>query len=414
MKEMERKIIDAVEEQREDLIQFFKELVMIPSFNKHEQAVAAHLMEGLKRRGMKDVQILGPAPDRPNVVAYLHGTEDGPTFTFNGHLDVLAVQNEDAWKHPPFGGEIEDGKLYGRGTVDMKGGTFSSFFAGLVLEKMGLPIRGKVCFTGVCDELISGDQGVIYLIRSGVIRKEHPDDIGLNCEPTDLKEMNISTKGVLRADVKIIGKGAFNARPYLGINAIDKAVKFIEEIQKLNYKIGHDVNHVHPMLEPRTVCVATIRGGEQANMVPDSVTMTVTRRLHPGEDKDECLKDYQDIIDRLHAEDPEFVAEVHPWKGFRPPADVPADTPLIGAVARAQKLICGTEMGIVGSEGGTDGSHVVAMTGIPMPVYGPGNYKLLGTEEEYIALDQFIDAVKIYALTIYYMLGIDEGGKING
>lgn len=407
MTEMEKRIIDAVEAERDQLIEFFRELVMIPSFNKKEQEVAAHLCEGLKQRGLDDVMIVGPAPDRPNVVAYLRGEEDGPTFTFNGHMDVLAVQNEEGWKHPPFAGEIEDGKLYGRGTVDMKSGTFSPFFAGLVLKKMGLPIRGKVCFTAVCDELISGDEGVIYLIKSGIIKKEHEDDFGLNCEPTDLRDMNTSTKGVLRADVRVVGKGAFNARPYLGINAIDKAAKFIQAVQDLDHKIGHDPEWVHPLLEPRTVSVATIRGGEQSNMVPDNVTMTVTRRMHPGEEKEACLQDYLDIIDRLHEEDPEFVAELHPWKQYRPPAEVPQETPVIAAVAKALKLVNGTEMQLVGSEGGTDASHVVAMTGIPMPVFGPGNFKLLGTEEEYIDLEQFMDAVKVYALTIYYMLGIN-------
>lgn len=85
---------------------------------------------------MKDVRIMGPEPDRPNVVAVYEGMEDGPTCTFNGHLDVLPPQEENLWPHKPFAGDIEDGKLYGRGTVDMKSGTFSSFFAGLVLERL--------------------------------------------------------------------------------------------------------------------------------------------------------------------------------------------------------------------------------------------------------------------------------------
>ena len=211
--------------------------------------------------------------------------------------------------------------------------------------------------------------------------------MGLNCEPTNLCEINMATKGVYRVDVEIIGKGAFNARPYLGISAIDKAAKFIMAIQDLHEKISHDPAYVHPLLAPRSVQVAMINGGEASNLVPDRVKMTVTRRMHPGETEEQCYQDYMDIIERLHDEDPEFKAVIHPWEGFRPPVEVPMDTPIVCAIKKAQKLVLGTEPALTGSEGGTDASHVVAQTGIPMPVYGPGDHRLLGTAEEYVKVD---------------------------
>ena len=406
MTQTEKRIIEEVEAGREDFVQFFRKLVMTKSFTKQEQEVAQLLAEGLKERGMKDVRIMGPEPDRPNVVAVYEGIEDGPTCTFNGHLDVLPPQEENLWPHKPFAGDIEDGKLYGRGTVDMKSGTFSSFFAGLVLERLQLPIRGRVVFTGVCDELVCGDQGILYLLKEGVIRKEHPEDFGINCEPTNLEEMNMATKGVMRADVTVIGKGAFNARPYLGVSAIDQSAKFIQSVQRLNADIASDPAWSHPLLEPRSVQVAMIQGGEASNLVPERVKMTVTRRLHPGETLEDCMKDYEEIFETLHGEDEQFRAEIRPWDGFRPPVEVPMDTPVAAAVARALKLVTGKDLALTGSEGGTDASHVVAQTGIPMPVFGPGDHRLLGTVDECVPLDDFIDAIKIYALTVYYMLGI--------
>lgn len=408
MNEMEKRIIEAVDERRDDFIQFFRELVQCKSYTKHEQEVAKKLVDGLNSRGFTDVEVIERAPGRPNVVAHYRGVEDGPTCTFNGHLDVIPAQDESEWVHPPFAGDIEDGKLYGRGTVDMKSGTFSSFFAGIILNDLQVPIRGNVMFTGVCDELICGKDGILYLLKEGYIKKEHPDDFGINCEPTDLREMNVATKGVYRADILVIGKGAFNARPYLGISAIDKAAKLIEAIQELHEKISTDPAHVHPLLAPRSVQVAMIEGGEASNVVPDRCKLTVTRRLHPGETAEECMKDYQDIIDCLHAEDPEFQAEIHPWEGFRPPVEVPTDAPVVGAVGRALKLVTGKDMALTGSEGGTDASHVVAQTGIPMPVFGPGDHILLGTVNECVALDDFINAIKIYALSVYYMMGIEK------
>ena len=201
MTQTEKRIIEEVEAGRADFVQFFRKLVMTKSFTKQE---------------------------------------------------------ENLWPHKPFAGDIEDGKLYGRGTVDMKSGTFSSFFAGLVLERLQLPIRGRVVFTGVCDELVCGDQGILYLLKEGVIRKEHPEDFGINCEPTNLEEMNMATKGVMRADVTVIGKGAFNARPYLGVSAIDQSAKFIQSVQRLNADIASDPAWSHPLLEPRSVQVAMI------------------------------------------------------------------------------------------------------------------------------------------------------------
>lgn len=408
MTKTEQRILAAVEEQREDLIAFFRRLVQCRSVTGQEQEVARLLAEGLRERGMTEVEIVGRSPERPNVIAYYRGREDGPTCTFNGHLDVLPPQEDGAWPHPPFAADLEEGKIYGRGTVDMKSGTFSSFFAGLILNRLQLPIRGQVVFTGVCDELVCGRDGVLYLLEQGYIKKTHPEDFGLNCEPTDLREMDMATKGVLRVDVVIQGKGAFNARPYLGISAIDKAAKFIQAIQQLHERISTDPDHTHPLLAPRSVQVAMIQGGEASNLVPARVTMTVTRRLHPGETQEECLRDYEQIIAGLRAQDPEFQAELHPWEGFRPPVEVPVDTPVVEAVRRAQRLVTGRELVLTGSEGGTDASHVVARTGIPMPVYGPGDHTLLGTVEECVPAEDFISAVKIYALTVYYMLGVED------
>lgn len=407
MTDMERRIIAAVDEQKDDLIAFFRELLQCRSFTGKEQEVAAKLIGGLRARGMAEVELVERTPGRPNVLAYYRGAEEGPTCTFNGHLDVLPPQDYASWDHPPFAADMEDGRIYGRGTVDMKTGTFSSFFAGLILQQLKVPIRGQVLFTGVCDELVCGNDGILYLIEKGYIKKEHPEDFGINCEPTDLRELEMATKGVLRADILVKGKGAFNARPYLGISAIDKAVKFIEAVQQLHQEISTDPAFTHPLLAPRTVQVAMIQGGEASNLVPEQVKMTVTRRMHPGETEEGCLADYQRIIDRLHAEDPEFVAEIHPWPGFRPPVEVSMDIPLVDAVRKALKLASGTNLQLTGSEGGTDASHVVARTGIPMPVFGPGDHNLLGTNQEHVKVEDFLNAIKTYALTVYYMMGIE-------
>lgn len=407
MNSVEKRIIEAVDSHREDFLSFFQRLVQIPSLTGHEKEVADELVRGMRARGFHDIEIAERIPDHPNVLAHLRGTVDGPTYTFNGHLDILPPQSG-MWPHPPYSGHIEDGKIYGRGTVDMKAGTFSSFFAGLVIKELEIPLQGNVIFTAVCDEEICGENGMLYLIDKGYIKKTHKDDFGINCEPTDLTEINMATKGVLRVDIKVVGKGAFGARPYLGISAIDKAAKLIQAIMQLNDRIRNDLSLRHPLLEPPSVMVTLIKGGEASNLVPDTCTLTVTRRMLPCESREGCLQDYARIIEQLHSEDPEFIAEIHPWENFRPPVEVPMDTPVVGAFKRAQKIVMGTEPELTGSEGGTDASLVVFYTGIPMPVYGPGNYKLLGTVDEHVTIEDFLNAIKIYALTIYYTLGAGD------
>ena len=101
------------------------------------------------------------------------------------------------------------------------------------------------------------------------------------------------------------------------------------------------------------------------------------------------------------------MAEIHPWPGFRPPVEVSTDIPLVDAVRKALKLSSSTDLQLTGSEGGTDGSHVVARTGIPMPVFGPGDHNLLGTREEHVKVEDFLNAIKTYALTVYYMMGME-------
>lgn len=407
MDPIERQIITEVEKKKEDFIQLLRKFIQIPSYTGEEKEIGDALVKEMKIRGLQDIKIIEKIPGHPNVLANIKGIEEGPTYTFNGHLDILPPQNPDEWEFCPLSGHIKDGSIYGRGTVDMKAGTFGSFFAGLVINNLKIPLRGNVLLTAVCDEEICGENGMLYLIKEGYIKKNHKDDFGINCEPT-LLEMNMATKGVLRVDIEVKGKGAFGARPYLGISAIDKSIKLLEEIILLNDKISKGKSSEHPLLEPPSVMTTLINGGEASNLVPDICKLTVTRRMIPGETKEECLQDYLKIIEKLNCEDSDFIAEVFPWENFRPPVELASDTSIVNAYSKAQILVTGKPLELSGSEGGTDASLVVFYTGIPMPVYGPGDYKLLGTVNEHVKIEDFINAIKIYALSIYYLLGIKE------
>ncbi len=357
----------------------------------------------MKTWGLTDVTSIEMEPGHPNIVGYLHGTQEGPNLIFNGHMDVLPEGLESNWTVPPYSGLHKDGCLYGRGSVDMKGGTFGSFLAGAIIQRLGIPLRGKVMFTAVCDEQTCGERGIRYLIDAGYIQKEHEDDMGINCEPTNLDWMVIANKGVLRADVTFIGKTAHGARPWLGVNAIEHANRFMTENLKENEVLS---TRSHPLLSPPHILLAMIEGGNATNTVPDYCKVTITKRLLPGDSREESVRRYQEILDDMKEADPSVQPVLHIWTQYRPPVEIDPDLPIVDYVRRAHEKVRGCELKFRGGEGGNRRFHVVNTAHIPMPVIGPGDVTMCGAPDEHVPVRDLIDAVKMYALTILYALGI--------
>ena len=405
----EQKILDAVDARRDELISFVQKMVQIPSVTLDEAAIGEAFYEGMQKLGLQDVQLIEEEPGHPNIIARVKGDAGGPSLIFNGHLDVIPPGPEEDWIYPSTSGKIVDGKMYGRGTVDMKSGTCGSVLAAAIVKDLGIPLKGDVQLTVVCDEEICGSRGVIYLLKKGYIKKNHPDDMGINCEPTrkgDQQRLWIANKGILRAHFIVHGKNAHGSRPYLGINAITKAVKVIEEVEALEKRIQAEVQP-HPLLEPPVILVAMVSGGSAMNMVPDTCRVSVTRRLLPSETKEKAIQDYQDIIAKLSAADPEFKAELDVYPNYRLPMDLDPNEPIIEILQRAYERIKGVRLPLAGEEGGADAAFVIDATGIPMPIYGPGDIKLAAAIDECVELEDIITAIKVYALSIYYALGKD-------
>ena len=400
-RDVEQIIMDKVEENRAKIIAFVQKIVQIPSLTGEEYAVGQAIYQAMQEWGLDDVQLVEKESKHPNLLARVNGKKDGPTFIFNGHMDVVPPGDEKAWDDPPFSGKIIDGKLYGRGTSDMKAGTCTSVLAAAILKQTGLPLAGNILLTVVCDEEVCGDRGVVYLLEQNLVQ----GDMGINCEPTNLAHVNIAHKGILKLQIVVHGKNAHGSRPWLGHNAIDDAVKVIAKVHDLAARIK---TKTHPMLTGPTILVATIAGGEAMNIVPDSCTIGICRRLLPSESKEEAIADFQGILDELQATDPEFRAELTVWKGFRPAMDLPPDSPMIGIIQKAHQYVKGEALPVGVAGGGTDAAFIINKIGISMPVYGPGNAEIIAKPNEYVETEALIDAVKVYALAVYYALGIEK------
>lgn len=398
----EQQIVEYIDSHREEIICYFQRAVQTKSYTTQEQECAEYLIEQMRAWGLDTVDTVEKEPGHINVVATYGGEKEGPNLIFNGHLDVLPEGLESAWKVPAFSGEIIDGELWGRGSVDMKGGTFGSFLAGAIVKQLGVPVKGKAIFTAVCDEQICGERGIRYLLDSGYLTREHEDDMGVNCEPTNLTHIVVANKGVLRGDVTFYGKTAHGARPWLGVNAIEHANEFMTRIRALNERLAV---MEHPLLHCPHVLLAMIEGGRATNVVPDYCKVTITKRLLPCETYEGSVQEYQNILDTMKAEDPTVNAQLHIWEEYRPPVEIPTDTDIIKYVSEASAKVRGEDVQFRGGEGGTDASHVVHRLGIPMIVYGPGDVSMCGAPNEHVPVEDLIRAVKIYALTILYSLG---------
>lgn len=395
----EGRILQHVDENREAIISFVQDIIRIPSVTGDEKAMGDAIYNKMESIGLDEVYRVEAEPDRPNVVGILKGKGPGKTLVFNGHLDVVPPGPEDEWEYPPFAGVIKDGFLHGRGTVDMKTGLCASILAVEVLKKEQIPFTGNIKLTATCDEQVGGALGARYLISEGYM----DGDMGINCEATNFDTIDVTHKGIYQCDITIRGKAIHGSRPWLGINAIDKASTVIEEIKKLAKELE---TRKHPLLRYPTVNVGTIQGGTAINMIPSKCVIGINRRLVPGETFKQAEKELQDILDRLSKEDPEFKATLQAKDVNLPVMEIPSDADVVLAIQKAHKKVRGVDLPIGGKDAGTDAAWIVDRTGMPMPVYGPGDY-LRGSlaPNEKIALEDIIDAVKAYALSAYYLLG---------
>jgi len=396
---IEESIIQHIYKNQKKIISFVQEMVRIPSITGNEEKIGKAFYEKMKSIGLDEVEMVEAEPGRPNVVGKFKGKEKGKTLMFNGHMDVVPYGPLDEWEYPPCSGKIINNRMHGRGTVDMKSGTCGSILATEVIKELSIPIKGEVILTAVCDEEIGGKKGIKHLIKKGYIKA----DMGINCEATNLKTVDIAHKGIYQCDINVYGKAIHGSRPWLGINAIDKSVNILNRMKILEEQLKL---RKHSLLNYPTINVGTIHGGTVANMIPSQCKLEINRRIIPGETFDMAEQEIRAILDQLSKEDPNFRAELKSKDLNMPILDIPSNAPVVKAIQKAHKLVKGEDLPIGGKDAGTDAAWIVAATGMPMPIYGPGDYlQLCLAANESIALKDIIDAIKVYALSIYYLLG---------
>ena len=322
------------------------------------EAVAAHL----RRLGL-DVQVQDAAPGRPNVIGVLEGREPGPSLMFCGHLDTVGVEG----MHAPFDPRSVDGRLYGRGSQDMKGGVAAMIDAARVVAAGGLG-KGRLIVAAVVDEEYAS-LGADALVR------EWRADAAVVTEPTDLA-IGIAHKGFAWLDVETRGRAAHGSRPADGRDAILRMGRVLQRLEALDRDL--QARAPHPLLGTASLHASIVEGGRELSSYPDRCRLQMERRTVPGEPRDAPETEIAAILAALRVEDPEFDGRVE-LTFARPPYEVAAGEALPQALARAATAVP-VRTPLVGMSFWTDAA-VLGESGTPSVLFGPGGAGLHSAEE---------------------------------
>lgn len=372
----------------DEVVEICRDLVRAPSENPpgDEEAVASASEMWLDRLGLAHERVV-PAPNRPSVLSSW-GTSDERTLLFNGHYDVVPVEDHDAWPHPPFSAAIADGKIYGRGSTDMKSGIASCLGAIAALQRAGIEPRGRLAVHLVADEEALGPMGTRYLVENGYCAGMTEALVG---EPTSL-HLVTAERGAVWLRIVTEGESAHGSTPQLGTNAIEHMAHVVRAVSAMRFRT------FHPLLGNPTVNVGTIAGGSKVNMVPDRCVIEIDRRTIPGETTDEVLAELEQVLAGVRETVPRLRARVELHDGAEP-SEMPAGAALFTLLGEAAGAF-GVESSELGFLGASDARFLINQAGIPSIICGPGDLRLAHTTGEYVEIDNLVRATKMYAYAI--------------
>jgi len=386
----------------DELIGLTRDLIRIPSVIRPgdpkatEAAVADHVEQWLRHEGF-DVQVQPVAPGRPNVLAVLGDRTAGPTLLLEGHTDVVTEGDPAQWTHPPFGADLVDGRIYGRGAADMKSGLAAAMIAAAALKRSGARLGGRLVVGALVDE--EGDMlGVKHLVSTPLGRELTAAVI---CEP-EQNELCLEQRGVVWARVTARGRMAHGAMPEAGVNPIVALAALVREAPRLERRLRMlcaRSRYLRPPTVTPTVIAAPVKGVPQSNVIPALAHATLDVRLTPGPGADAVAKEIDEACRRAADACPGATVEWEPVNGFRLATRVDKSEPLVRAMARAVRRATGNPPRYGGVPGSTDGTILRMELGIPIVTCGPGNRLIPHQVDEYVEVGEVVDAARIYVAT---------------
>lgn len=405
-------VLAEVEAGRDALARFVSDAIQVPSITGNEGAIAEFMATHLEELGfevaVKPVEeqfadrypaLRGAAPlaARPNVFATWRAKRPGRLpLVLNGHTDVIPAGAEDAWTHAPFGGEIADGKVWGRGAMDMKGGIAAGIFALRALRATGVELPFDVQVQCVIGEE-SGGLGTLSAIDT-----EPRPQAAIVLEATACR-VTPACGGAVIFEISTDGKAAHTGLAWIGVSAFEKLTVIYEALRALaqsrEQRLDHPLFAGFPMKAP--FGVGTFNAGEWIAMIPATASMTGRLGVLPGEDLEDVRQELVAAVEEACRGDEWLM--VHPatisWpnNGF-PAWETRSDHPVIAALRESLEDL-GADSAPEGFTGATDAGHF-ARAGVPAAVFGPGMKTAAHLPDEHVSENQLVLAAKTLALAI--------------
>jgi len=377
------------------LVELACRLVRLPSHpgvERQEEAVARALATWLGERGVES-RLVEVTPGRPNLFATLRGPEPGPHLMLCGHTDTVPLNAGDPGVS--FRGEVEAGRLVGRGAADMKGAIAAMASALVALRASGSLRRGAVTLAAIVDEEMES-LGAEHLVRSG-----ERADAAVIGEPTG-NRIAIGHRGLEWLEIELRGRAAHGGRPEEGVSAVVGAARFVEACEReLPPRFAA---RAHPVIGPPTFNVGTIRGGDQPSTVAAHCLLQADRRSVPGETWADIVAELRELLAGVEAGLPGLTSEVRRMPGGMATLEhralvTPADHPLVRAAAAAREACSGGAGELTVFPAWSDAALLASFAGIPGIVLGPGDLSVAHSPRESVAVAELVEAGQLYAAT---------------
>ncbi|MDE3027838.1 MAG: acetylornithine deacetylase/succinyl-diaminopimelate desuccinylase family protein [Paracoccaceae bacterium] len=419
------RLMAEIDARRAALIQLTQDLIRIPTLNPpglNYREICDFLAATLAQAGFTTqlIRATGAVADsetypRWNLIARFEGTRPGDCVHFNSHHDVVTVGH--GWTTDPFGGAVKDGKIYGRGACDMKGGLATSIIAAQAFIAAHPDFAGAIEISATADEESGGYGGVAYLAEQGYFAPERVQHVIIP-EPLNKDRICLGHRGVWWAEVETKGRIAHGSMPFLGDSAIRHMGAVLAEIEDVLYPLLATRTTAMPVVPPAarqsTLNINAIHGGEPeppegytglpAPLVADRCRITLDRRFLIEEDLAQVKSELTALMERVKSRRPSFQYEIRDLFEVQPTM-TDRDAPIVRSVANAIERVLSQRPEYVVSPGTYDQKHIDRIGRLKNCIaYGPGILDLAHQPDEWIGIDDMMDSARVMALTLAELL----------
>lgn len=376
-------MITLTNEEKQEALELLRSMIKTNTVNPpgNEKELAVKLAALMNSEGI-EAETVEVLPGRDNLIVRMAGENHGKLLAATGHLDTVPPGGI-PWEHDPFAADVVDGKLYGRGTSDMKSGDAAFLYAMIKLKREGIVPKQDVIFIGTVSEE-NGSLGAKAFVEAGGMKNV---DALLVCEPSS-NELDIAHKGAVWVKVKFYGKTAHGSMPDLGVNAVSRAAKFIAAIDAQSFDVKPD-----DILDMPSCSVNICQGGVATNVVPDYCEVNIDFRTIPGQTAEDIKAYLNKALDSAAKDDKDFKAEIEIMSDLAA-VRCPEGASILDALDKA----AGRKHIRRGVRFYTDASTLVRdYPEKQVVIYGPGISEMAHQPNEYCEVEQFERFVETYA-----------------